>query len=305
MVNTNFDTCVSFHINNGAFLGRMVRLDKVINTIIERHSYPNDVSGVVAESTALAALLSCTLKYDGLFTLQTKSDGPVNMVVVDITSQGTIRAAATYDEDRINTAKKLRKTEDIHEEAPHFLGNGFLAFTVDQGNPDNLYQGIVEIQGKTLADCAMLYFKQSEQIDTYLKLYLKIPQHPSEKWEAAGILLQKLPEKGGNIDSETNIEESWNEAIVFLNSLTSDEVFNHELSSEELLNRLYHQHNLSVSPHKDYAFGCRCCREKLAAVLGSLKPDELDSLVEKGKIIAECNFCSEKYSFDKGELLKQ
>ena len=175
MVSKNFDTCASFHINNGAFYGRMVRLDEVINTILSKHQYTPVVSGVLAESTALAALLSSTIKYDGLFTFQTQSNGPVSMVVVDVSFQGTIRASAKYDEARIERAKTLRKTEDEHEETPHFLGGGYMAFTVDQGGPDKMYQGVVDIQGKTLAECAMRYFKQSEQIDTYIRLFLQAP----------------------------------------------------------------------------------------------------------------------------------
>ena len=182
MVNTKFDSCVSFHINNNAFFGRFVRLDNVINTILSKHQYPKVVSSVLAESIALAALLASTLKYEGLFTLQTKSNGPINMIVIDISSDGTIRASASYDEQRIENAKKLRKTEDEHEEAPHYLGQGYLAFTVDQGGPDKMYQGVVEIQGKTLSECALRYFKQSEQIDTALKLYVKEPEYPEDKW---------------------------------------------------------------------------------------------------------------------------
>ncbi len=305
MNNKNFDTCASFHINNGAFYGRLIRLNNVINEIIAKHNYPQTVNGIIAECTALAALLASTIKYDGLFTLQTKSDGPVGMVVVDVSSEGKIRACAEYDEDRINAAKALRKTQNEHEETPHFLGHGYLAFTVDQGGPDKLYQGIVDIQGKTLSECAMRYFKQSEQIDTFIKLFLHEPQTPEGQWFSAGILLQKLPFAGGKINKTTDINEDWNEAVVFMDSLQADEVFNAELTGQELLHRLYHAHKLEVEQTKDYSFACRCNREKLQAVLSSISPEELDSLIENGRITAECHFCGEKYSFEKGELIKQ
>ena len=225
MVSKNFDTCASFHINNGAFYGRMVRLDEVINTILSKHQYTPVVSGILAESTALAALLSSTIKYDGLFTFQTQSNGPVSMVVVDVSSQGTIRASAKYDEARIERAKTLRKTEDEHEETPHFLGGGYMAFTVDQGGPDKMYQGVVDIQGKTLAECAMRYFKQSEQIDTYIRLFLQAPATPQSHWSAAGVLLQKLPSYGGKLDADVDINAAWEEAVVFIDSLKNEEVF--------------------------------------------------------------------------------
>ena len=305
MLNQNFDTCASFHINNGAFFGRFVRLDKVLSDIFTHRAYSPTAAGILAESTALAALLSGIIKYDGLFTFQTKSDGPVGMIVVDVSSDGTIRASANYDEDRINAAKALRKTEALDEATPHFLGNGYLAFTVDQGNGTQIYQGVVDIRGKTLADCAMRYFQQSEQIETHLKLYLQKPAEGQTNWKAAGILLQKLPEKGGKIDNETDIAEAWNEAVIFLDSLRSDEVFNPELSSRDILHRLFHAHDLQTEIIRHYKFGCRCSRDKLQNILQAMKPEEIDSLAEKGKIVAECSFCGQKYSFEKGELLKQ
>ncbi len=305
MVNKNFDTCASFHINNGAFFGRLVRLDEVVNTILTRHNYPPVVSGILAESTALATLLASTIKYDGIFTLQTQSNGPVGMIVVDVTSKGAVRASANYDNQRIENAKTLRKTEDEHEETPHFLGGGYLAFTVDQGGPDKTYQGIVDIRGKTLAECAMRYFRQSEQIDTHIKLFLKAPETENDRWMAAGILLQKLPDRGGKLDESVDIDAAWEEAVVFIDSLKDTEIFDVRLSAADLLHRLFHANGLEVETAGQYHFGCRCSREKLQAVLAAMKPEEIDAMTENGKITAECHFCGEKYSFEKGELLKQ
>ncbi len=305
MVNKNFDNCASFHIEDGAFMGRLVRLDEVVNTIISKHSYPQNVSAVVAESTALGALLASALKYDGLFTLQTKSNGPVSMVVVDVTSDGAIRACANFDEERIKKAQELRKTEGEIEAAPHWLGEGYLAFTVDQGKDTDLYQGVVDLQGKNLTECALRYFKQSEQIETALQLFLHIPSNENDRWKAAGILLQKLPETGGKVNEDIDMSEAWNEAVTFMQSLTADEVFDDKLSSAELLHRLYHSSKLSITKNKDYRFGCRCNREKLLNTLSSFSEEEINNLVDKqNQIAATCNFCSEKYVFDKGELIK-
>lgn len=300
----NFDNCVSFHIGSGAFLGRIVRLDKVINTILTKHHYPVQVSAVVAESTALAALLSATIKYDGLFTLQTKSNGPVPMIVVDVNSKGQIRACADYDEPKILKAQELRKTVGQIEPAPHFMGEGILAFTVDQGPNTDLYQGIVDLRGKDLSECAMRYFKQSEQIETYLKLYLQAPQSKNDGWKSAGVLLQRLPDNGGTADDDIeNLNEDWNQAVVFMQSLTEEEIFNPELSSADLLHRLYHADNLELNTVKSYTFACRCNREKLLNTLHSMKSEDLDDMCENNKITATCHFCGTTYSFDKGELL--
>lgn len=304
MPNKNFDNCVSFHIDNGTFRGRLIRLHEVVNTIIGKHCYPKPVSAIIAESTVLAALLASSIKYEGLFTLQTQSNGSVSMVVVDINSQGLIRACANFDEERIKRSQELRKTTGEIEAAPHFMGEGHIAFTVDQGQDTNLYQGIVDLQGKNLTECALRYFKQSEQIDTQLKLFLKAPNGESNSWGVAGIMLQKMPSEGGQKMDEETATEAWKEAGIFIESLSDDEVFNSELSSEDILNRLFHSHNLSVSTTKEYKFGCRCSREKLLNTLSTFSNDDIDSMVENGKISATCNFCSEKYVFEKGELEK-
>ena len=303
--NSNFDNCVSFFIENGAYQGRLIRLNKVLDTILSKHEYPKPVAAVVAESTVLAAMLASMLKYQGLFTLQTQSNGAISMVVVDVTSEGKIRACAKYDEKHLEANQKLRKTSGEIEAAPHLMGKGHLAFTVDQGKDMELYQGIVDLQGKDLTECALRYFKQSEQIDTDLKLFLQAPQGESSSWLAAGIMLQKMPLKGGNTKSEEEMNESWNEAKVFMQSLQADEVFNAELSSEHLLTRLFHSNDLNISTSRDYSFGCRCSREKLLNTLSTFSEDDINSMVENGKITATCNFCSEKYVFDRGELIKQ
>ena len=303
--NQNFDTCVSFFIDNGAYQGRLIRMSSVLDTIIGKHCYPRPVAAVVAESTVLAAMLASTLKYEGLFTLQTLSNGAVSMVVVDVTSEGKIRACASFDEEHLKQNQELRKTSGEIEAAPHLMGKGHLAFTVDQGPNTELYQGIVDLQGKNLTECALRYFKQSEQIDTDLKLFLQAPEGESGSWLAAGIMLQKMPLKGGNESSPEEMEEAWNEAKVFMESLTQDEVFDAELTSEQLLHRLFHANNLSISKCKNYSFGCRCSREKLLQTLSTFSEDDINAMLENNKVTATCHFCSEKYVFDKGELIKQ
>ena len=300
--NQNFDTCVSFFIDNGAYQGRLIRMSSVLDTIIGKHCYPRPVAAVVAESTVLAAMLASTLKYEGLFTLQTQSNGAVSMVVVDVTSEGKIRACASFDEEHLKQNQELRKTSGEIEAAPHLMGKGHLAFTVDQGSNTELYQGIVDLQGKNLTECALRYFKQSEQIDTDLKLFLQAPEGESGSWLAAGIMLQKMPLKGGNESSPEEMEEAWNEAKVFMESLTQDEVFDAELTSEQLL---HHANNLSISKCKNYSFGCRCSREKLLQTLSTFSEDDINAMLENNKVTATCHFCSEKYVFDKGELIKQ
>lgn len=307
MSNKNFDHCVSFHINGGAFMGRLVRLDGVLRDILGKHCYPLNVSAALAETSALAVLLSSSLKYDGLFTLQIQGNGPVSLLVADVTSEGNIRACARFDEEELQKAKALRKTEDIIESVPHLVGGGHMAFTIDQGKDTDLYQGVVDLQGKNLTELALRYFKQSEQIETALKLFVKHPQGESLSWQAAGIMLQKVPTKGGkeqNFDEE-ELKTVWEDARAFVASLSENEVFDAELSSPEILNRLFHANDLQINKEKEYHFGCRCSREKLQKTLGGFSAEDIDAMVEDGHITATCNFCSEKYVFDKDELIRQ
>lgn len=287
-------------------MGRIVRLDKVLQDILGRHQYPLDVSAALAETTALAVMLSDALKYKGLFTLQIQGNGPVSVLVTDVTSEGKIRACAKFDEQKLQQAKHLRKTEEIIEQLPHLIGGGYMAFTIDQGPETELYQGIVDLQGKNLTELALRYFKQSEQIDTILRLFVKHPQGESKTWQAGGIMLQKVALKGGKEQqiSPEEIKEAWNEAEVFIQSLSENEIFDVSLSSAEILYRLFHSSNLTVSRERNYEFGCRCSREKLLNTLSGFSEEEIDKMCENGQITATCQFCSEKYVFDKGELLK-
>ena len=302
MVDKKFDSCTSFHIGSGAFLGRLVSLDEVINEITTRHKYPEQVNSVIADCTALAVLLASSMKYDGLFTLQTQTDGPVSMVVVDVTSDGKIRSYARYDNERILRAQELRKVEGEIEPTPYLLGGGYLAFTIDQGEGKELYQGIVDIQGKTLSEIALRYFKQSEQIDTHIRLFTKCNK---KGWESAGMMIQKMPDNGGHDEENESYEEAWNEAKVLMDSLKDEEVFDHDLNSENLINRLYHANELVISATKDYQFACRCSRDKLLTTLRGFDQKEIDEMAEKNKINVTCHFCSETYAFEKGELSKQ
>ncbi len=305
MANKNFDECVSFLIDNGLFVGRIVRLENVLKTIINKHGYVKNVSSALAESTALAVLLANALKFEGLFTLQLQGNGPVSTIVVDVTSDGKMRSCANYDKGRLEKAFALRKNDGAIEATPHLLGEGTLAFTIDDGK-NNYHQGIVDLQGKTLEECALRYFKQSEQIETMLKLFVEIPEDENGVWKAGGIMLQRIPELGGKNIDLSQLPELKNEAQILMNSLTSKELFDEKLSLPEILNRLYHANNLVITKENHYEFSCRCNREKLLKTLRGFSEDELAAMLdEDSKITAKCGFCSETYDFTIPEIMQK
>ena len=295
------DTSISFNLDNNAFRGRIVRLDNVMREIFTHAQYPDNVAAAISETTALGVLIASLMKFDGIFTLQLQGNGPISVLVADVTSAGKVRATAKYDAKAIEAAQALRKTEGEIEPTPHWLEHGNLIFTIDQGKNTELYQGVVDLKGKNLEECALRYFKNSEQIDTYLHLYL---DKVGDVWKSAGILIQKMPQKGGKdgADDENALKELWNEDKILMDSLKKEEIFNLDL--KEVLFRLFHEHEVRVSKEQEYVFGCRCSREKLQQTLSSMKPEDIEDMVENGKITATCNFCGQVYSFDKGELLK-
>lgn len=304
MTTKNFDTCTSFYLQNGAFIGRIVRLKSTLKTILDNHRYPIDVSSALAETTALTALMSAMLKFEGLFTLQIQGNGPVSLLVSEVTAEGKIRSTAKFDEEKLKNAKNLRKTQDIVEALPHLVGGGYMALTVDAQNGQPPYQGVVDLQGKNLTEFAARYFKYSEQIETILKLFI---QKSGNSFIAGGIILQPTPKKGGKenqIAAET-IAQTLEDANVFINSLKNEEMFDSNLSNEEILHRLFHAHNLEISGQKNYSFGCRCSREKLQQTLASFsKKQRADLYDQNGQIVATCHFCAQKYVFNKDEFEK-
>ena len=302
MANKNFDECTSFLIDDGLFVGRICRLDNVLKTIVNKHGYMKNVSAALTETTALAVLLANALKFEGLFTLQLQGNGPVSTIVVDVTSEGKMRACANYDKERLEKAFALRKNEGEIEATPHLLGTGTLAFTIDNGT-DNYHQGVVDLQGKTLEECALRYFKQSEQIETILKLFIDIPETEYGDWKAGGILLQRIPELGGKNIDLSNIPELKNEAEILLKYLKKEEIFDENLSLNDILYRLYHANNLVITKNNSYEFCCRCSREKLLKTLRGFSENDLASMLdENSKITAKCGFCSEVYEFTIPEI---
>ena len=297
------DRCISFNLDNNKIRGRIVRLDKTLTDIFSRMEYPDNVAAAVAETSALGAMLASLMKFAGVFTLQIQSEGPISVLVADINSNGKLRACAKYDAAKMAAAQLLRKTDGEIEPTPHWLGKGNLIFTIDQGKNTELYQGIVDLKGKTLADCALRYFKNSEQIDTCLRLFVRKKENV---WQSAGILIQKMPDNGGNIVEKTddNTNEIWHEDKILTDSLQEGEIFDNNLPLEDVLYRLFHEHQVRVVKESKYIFGCRCSRDKLLNTLATMSKEDIEHMAENGKITATCNFCGTKYAFDKGELLK-
>ena len=292
------DQILPFLLDNSSVRGRAVRLGSVLDTILGRHDYPEPVAAMLGEAALVGTALAAGLKFDGRFVLQTKTDGPISMIVTDITSNGELRAYAEYDPAELEEAAASLSPRD--RSVPHLLGTGYVAFTVDQGPGTEPYQGIVELTGASLADCIHNYFRQSEQIDTGLKL--AIEHNDAAGWQGMAIALQRLPQEPGDATPE-EAEEAWRRAIILLGSATTAEMTDPSLATETLLYRLFHEERPVGYEPRPISVGCRCTDERIEAMLASFGPSELEGLEDDdGTISVSCQFCNKLWRFDPGTL---
>ena len=303
------DFILPFQIEGAGVRGRVVRLDSVIDDIVRRHAYPAAVSRLLSESITLTALLGNILKFDGVFSLQTRGDGPVRLMAADFTTDGTVRGYAGIDPER--TDELAETVTGPEADVSELLGDGSLAFTVDQGAYTERYQGIVPLDGATLAECAESYFRASEQLPTRITLGVtpgtKGNGHPPLPWRATGIMIQQVAGSGGMVAEEALAEEPgevWNRASILFDSLSFEELVDPGLTPEDVLYRLYHEDGVRVFDTHEVKFGCRCSRERIAAVIKTFSPEEIEEITVNGHIEATCEFCSTIYVLDPSEARK-
>ena len=296
------DLIQPFQIEHFGVRGRLVRLGPLVDSILGRHDYPEPVAAILGELLALAATLAGAIKFDGVFSVQTKGDGPVRLMVADITTAGEMRGYAQYDKDKI-----AGLTDRVAEPVPRLLGAGYLAFTVDQGPDTERYQGIVELTGATLADCAHNYFRQSEQMDAAVKLAVgRVAADEGDAWRAGGMMVQRLPDQarprvsGEAADEES--EEAWRRAVVMMGASTTGELLDPGLHPHRLLYRLFHEDGVRVYGPLGLSAGCRCSLERVERTLRAFPRDEIESMKEDGRIVVTCEFCSARYEFDEDAL---
>jgi molecular chaperone Hsp33 len=242
-----------FMLDAGLVRGRLVRLGPALDAILGGHDYPAPVAERLAETVTVAAALAGALKYEGIFTLQIQGDGPIPLVVADVTSGGDLRAYARFDGDRLASAIEGTPIE-------RSFGKGFLAFTVDQGPDTDRYQGIVALDGATLAECARSYFDRSEQLATEMVLAVRPPDN-GNGWSAAMVTIQRMPMGPRSpIFTAEEADEAWNRSTILLRSLRVEELLDPALAPTRLLRRLYHADGLATDPAAARPDGCatRC-----------------------------------------------
>ena len=295
-----------FEIENHAAQGRMVRLGDSLDQVLTAHDYPAEVAGLLGELQVIAALMSGTLKFDGVLSIQVKGDGPINMLLVDVTTQGYMRGYAKFNDEKLSLVSK-NGSGARQQQVPRLLGNGYFALTVDQGPNTQPYQGVVALEGATLADCAHAYLRQSAQLDAALKVFVaNIEGKEGSSWRGGGIMVQKSSFAGfQKIDGEatdSEFEDAWRRVIVFLGSCTNDEMLESFLHPHDLLFRLFSEDGVRVFNPSSFIMKCRCSRERVQNVLVSFPREEVESMKIGDDVVVACEFCNANYRFDTNHI---
>lgn len=294
------DNLQKFMFDNAGVRGELVELPDTWQQILSNQAYPPAVKTILGELLAASALLSSNLKFNGTMVMQIHGDGPVKLMVVECDADLNMRATAKMREGAI-IADDANLTDLIHAH-----GQGRFIITLDPNDKmpgQHAYQGIVPLDGASVATVIENYMMRSEQLDT--KIWLA-----ANDSVARGMLLQKLPMTGGYQASEKNPASSdvevkaahetevWNRAMALGGTLKQDELLSTDI--ETLMHRLFWEETLRVFDLQHPKFLCNCSREKVGNMLKMLGEPEIQTAVsELGKLDINCDFCGKLYAFDK------
>ena len=280
---------IPFQLGNNKVRGNIVRLQTVVYDIIKRHGYPANVESIFADTLTITACLGCRMKHDGVFTIQAKGTGDVNTLFSDITSDGFLRGYVGLSSDFTSIQSNLNS----------LMGSGHISFTLDQGKYTKRYQGIVSLEEPSMSKSAELYFNNSEQLETkFLTFnYYDLEKSNRKKLFSAGlIMLQKMPDKN-SFDEEIN-EEFWGNSLNFLSTLGKEEFLSTNITSEEILYRLFNELEITVYDKIIIRDQCRCSEEKIKLAINNLSKKELEDIADQsGNVKVVCEFCKKERIF--------
>lgn len=277
------DVIQPFMIERTGMSGRSVKLGPALNAILDRHDLPEAAAVLLGQFLALAVGLATALKYEGVFTLQTKGDGPVPLMVADVTHEGHVRGYAQIKGD-------VPALEDAANAlVPKLLGAGYLAYTVDFSTSAERHQGIVSLDGASLADVIHHYFEQSAQFDAAVSL--ASGKDAAGNWRASAIVVQHLPPEGGTGGVEID-EEDWRRTTTLLGSATSVELIDPALPPADMLYRLFNEDGVRVFEPRPVQDVCRCSEERMLNALTALADDEIEAVLTDGAVVMTCEFCN-------------
>lgn len=259
--------------------GALVRLDNAWQQVLKHRTYPAPLRKVIGELMAAAELMAANIKFDGTLILQLHGTGLLRLVVVECNQDRTIRATAKWDEEQPLPDLPLAE----------LLGqNGRFVLTLEpKVDKSQTWQGIVALEGDTVAQMLENYMLRSEQLETTLVL-------SATDTTAAGLLLQRLPEGHGE-------EEGWDRVRMLGRTLKEDEL--QSLSAADILHRLFHEETVRVFETEKVSFACNCSRERVGGMLKMLGGQEVaEVLLEQGSVEIVCDFCYQRYVYDEEDV---
>lgn len=292
----NDDFVAPFTLDNAPVRGRVVRLGAgALDPILRRHDYPRPVAMLLGEALGLASLVGSLLKSEGRLLVQAQGDGPVSLLVAEH-NNGALRGYA-----RLRDGAGARLINANRMSPAALLGDGALALTLEIEN-EAPYQGVVALDGETLAACAEIYFGVSEQTDTGIRLAVGevLRRDAAPEWRAGGVLMQRI----AGDDARGDTSEDWRRASILFATLTDEELIDPDLASDRLLYRLFHEEGVRMGAYAGVADQCNCSGERLTAVMRTFDPKDVRDLVEPdGYLHARCEFCGRTYRIAPEDLV--
>jgi molecular chaperone Hsp33 len=284
------DFVAPFSLDAAPVRGRVARLGPAaLDPILRRHDYPRPIAMLLGEALTLAALMGSLLKIDGRLVVQAQGAGLVPLLVAEH-GAGGLRGYARISDGAAETLSRS------HHRLPPavLLGVGNLVLTLDQGEAKTTYQGVVPLEGDTLAACAENYFRSSEQTETGIQLAVGevMTSHGPPLWRSGGMLLQRVA--GDSVRG--NAGEDWARALALFGTLRDEELIDPELPASRLLYRLFHEEGARMADASPLSDRCTCNEERLTNVMRRFPAAELRELVEPdGLLHARCQFCARSY----------
>lgn len=279
----NSDLLQRFIFEQCDMRGELVTLENSYQQVLEHNQQPEYVQNLLGEFLAAVALLSSTLKFDGIITLQAKGSGPITLLMAECTHHNALRAivrvapGATLGEEPMTL--------------PELIGQGVLTITLEPARGER-YQGIVPLDSSTLSECLEHYFYQSEQLKTRIWL-------AADSVTAGGLLLQALPLQVA--ESQEQNDDQWQTATTLAATVKHEELLGVEHS--ELLYRLFHELSVRLFEPTSLHFSCSCSKSRSGEALKSLGQEDVEQLlVERGEIAIDCQFCNKVYTFDTADV---
>ena len=297
------DIVLPFRTDRSGVIGRLVRLGPAVDAILSRHAIPVPVAQALGEAVALTVMLGTALKFAGKLIVQTKTDGILDFLVVNYEAPGRVRGYVRYDKARFAASAEGALDQGA------LLGRGHLAITIDPGEEMERYQGIVELTGEGLAEAALSYFQQSEQLPSFIRLAVARHYQAGEwHWRAGGLMIQNLATAGGRqgahrTDPADAEDDAWERTRILAATVEDHELLDPTLEPDRLLYRLFHEEGVRALPRTRVEAYCRCSRERVEAFLKSFGAADLADMREPdGGISVTCEFCAATYRFAPGEI---